>query len=203
MFTVLGPKISSKLHFLYASTQTCDGVATVEYAIKAARITGPVFIKDADNDFAHKIFGGNYVTYTSLVRQEGSAVSGTPVPLFFRPDLVDAVHKSYVSFFYDNVVSNVSYSTLISSDFCSGGWGFLRAEDFVSASSTLRNLLASSGLRKVGQNGSGDMRVVDVVWQLVCEGHLFFGLKIDKYRDFGSPGAWLAGLNARLGHALV
>jgi hypothetical protein len=42
-----------------------------------------------------------------------------------------------------------------------------------------------------------------VVWQLVCEGHLFFGLKVDGYKDWGSQGAWLASLNARFGQGMA
>ena len=145
-----------------------------------------------------QVFNGNYITYTSLVRNEAE----TGGPLFLRPDLVDAVHKSYVTFFYDNVVSNVSYSSFLSSDFCCGGWGFLKAEDFLNAAETLRKLLQSSGLKKKEGSEAGELRVVDVVWQLVCEGHLFFGLKVDGYKDWGSQGAWLASLSARFGQGL-
>ena len=192
MFKVLGAEKFKLLSFHYADQQSSDAVESVTQAIDSLNIRGSIFIKDADNDFAHTVFNGNYVTFSSLVRDDQAGV-----PLFLRPDLVDAVRKSYVSFFYDNVISNVSYSSFHSSDFCCGGWGFLKADDFMDASEKLRALLKSSGLTRKAGSDAGDLRVVDIVWQLVCEGHLFFGLKVDEYRDWGSQGAWLASLNAR------
>jgi hypothetical protein len=192
MFRVLGPETAPKLAFYYADQQSSDAVDSVTQAIRGMNIQGSIFIKDADNDFAHTVFNGNYITFASLVRDDQAGG-----PVFLRPDLVDAVRKSYVSFFYDNVISNVSYSSFLSSDFCCGGWGFLKAEDFLDATHKLRTLLKSSGLMKNAGSDAGDLRVVDIVWQLVCEGHLFFGLKVDGYKDWGSQGAWLASLNAR------
>jgi hypothetical protein len=37
--------------------------------------------------------------------------------------------------------------------------------------------------------------VVDVLWQLVLEDHLFFGLKASDYKDWGSQAAWLAAIS--------
>ena len=105
------------------------------------------------------------------------------------------VRKSYVSFVYDNVVSNVAYGSFLSSNFCSGGWGFLNAKLFLGAAKTLRSLLHTSGLESAGK--LSELRVVDVLWQLVSEGHLFFGLEVSDYQDWGSEAAWLASLNVR------
>ena len=201
LFSVLGDDKKQKLHFLYTDEHTSDAVETVTYAIEAANISGPIFIKDADNDFTHAIVGGNYVTHTSIVKEKirpsfnglnGNSNNNN----FLRPDLVDAVKKSYVSFLYDNVVSNVAYGTFLSSTFCCGGWGFLQAKEFVKAAKTLRGLLRTSGLKKEAGSEAGELRVMDVMWQLICEGHLFFGLEVEDYRDWGSEAAWMATIKA-------
>ncbi|KAF2395651.1 hypothetical protein EJ06DRAFT_266508 [Trichodelitschia bisporula] len=193
LFDALPATTRSKLDFLYAPTQSPDAVETVAYAIREANILGPLFIKDADNDFAHCVVDGNYVTFTSIVRDD--VVGMHAAQRFLRPDLVDAVRKSYVSFVYDNVVADVAYGSFLSSNFCCGGWGFLSAELFVHAAGTLRALLSTSGL-ETGCRAS-ELRVVDVLWHLASEGHLFFGLKVNEYRDWGSEAAWLASLNVR------
>jgi hypothetical protein len=181
------------MQFLYSSTQSGDAVETVALAIQEANIRGPIFIKDADNDFAHSVVDGNYVTFASIVRDDAPGMHHSQ--RFLRPDLVDAVRKSYVSFVYDNVVSNVAYGSFLSSNFCSGGWGFLSAEIFLGAATALRSLLRTSGLESPDK--LSELRVVDILWQLASEGHLFFGLKVTGYQDWGSEAAWLASLNVR------
>ncbi|KAF2668333.1 hypothetical protein BT63DRAFT_440515 [Microthyrium microscopicum] len=183
----------SKMEFIYSSTQSSDACESVTLAIHEAKITGPIFIKDADNDFKTEVMDGNYVNFTSVVREDHPA---NPWQQSLRPDLVDAMKKSYVSFVYDNVISNVAYGSFISSNFCCGGWSFLSAGLFLDAVNSLRDLLATSGL----EHGSkrGELRVVDVLWQLVSEGHLFFGIKAEDYQDWGSNAAWLASINTRL-----
>lgn len=191
LFDVLGADRCSKLDFLYAEDQTMDAAETVAMAIESKAINGPIFIKDADNDYAHSVVSGNYITFTSVIG-DSSAIDTKERVL--RPDLVDAARKSYVSFIYDNVISNVAYGSSISSNFCCGGWGFLRASDFLAATATLRSLLQTSGLTT--ESGiAREVKVVDVLWQLVCEDHCFFGLKVSGYKDWGSQAAWLAAIS--------
>jgi hypothetical protein len=185
------------MYFVYSDTQSTDVCETIEMAIKQADIKGSIFIKDADNDFRTEVADGNYVSYTSIVKEDPN----DSTTLFswqqsLRPDLVDAMRKSYVSFVYDNVISNVAYGSFISSNFCCGGWSFLSAQLFLDAVTALRDLLATSGLETDGK--ASELRVVDVLWQLVSEGHLFFGIKADNYQDWGSNAAWLASINVRV-----
>jgi hypothetical protein len=192
LFTVLGKEKYTKLDFLYAEHQTADAVETVALAITTKGIRGPIFIKDADNDFSHTIFGGNYVTFTSIV---GGAEMNNTKERALRPDLVDAAKKSYLSFSYDNVISNVAYGSLLSSNFCCGGWGFLRASDFLSSAATLRGQLQTSGLTTELEKPS-ELKVMDVLWHMALEGHLFFGIKASDYKDWGSQAAWLAAIRS-------
>ena len=188
LFDVLGSEKRSKLHFFYSERETIDAVDTVTCVIEHFQITGPLFIKDADNGFAHSVDAGNYLTFLSVVKEE---VPTEFSELDLRPDLIDATRKSYVSFSYDNIVSNISYGSFVSSNFCCGGWGFLQTSDFLSASTSLRTLIPKA--IKEGQAETiTSLTVVDVIWQLICEGHLFFGAKVHDYEDWGSRTAWMA-----------
>lgn len=42
----------------------------------------------------------------------------------------------------------------------------------------------------------GSLKVLDVLWQLVCDGNLFFGANVtEDYQDWGSKMAWEAYAN--------
>jgi hypothetical protein len=191
-FDCLEPRQLRKLEFLYADCQSNDACETISLAIRKCNISGPIYVKDADGSFeADEIFGGNYVHFTSIIKEDDRETAS--LTSHFRPDLVDAMFKSYVTFQWDNLVSNISYGSLNSSNFCCGGFSFLEAEQFVEAVDSLRTLLSSSSL----EDDTDDMKlkVVDVVFHLCCQGHLFFGMKAKDYNDWGSNAAWLASLN--------
>lgn len=196
LFSSLPASTVSKLRFHYATTPTIDAVDTVTSIISALSITGPIFIKDADNDFAHSIDVGNYLTYLSIVKDQDPL---SPAPKWDgRPDLIDATKKSYVSFSYDNIISNIAYGSFVSSQFCCGGWSFISAEDFVAAATKLRHSIQRADIGATNGNGSssrGTLKVLDILWQLVCDGHLFFGAKVGEYEDWGSRMAWEAYAN--------
>ncbi|KAJ3190870.1 hypothetical protein HK101_008288 [Irineochytrium annulatum] len=203
LFDILRPEKRSRLHFHYSNHQTHDTVETVCNAIREKNVQGPIFIKDADNDFSHPVEAGNYVTFLNIVREESSDApvttgdkAGTSLlpERELRPELIDATRKSYVSFSYDNIVSNIAMKSFISSQFCCGGWSFLDASTFVSGASKLRGLLGGVHLGGdvATQSANLKLRVMDVMWQLMCEGHLFFGAKVNEYDDWGSVAAWTA-----------
>ncbi|KAF2839220.1 hypothetical protein M501DRAFT_992192 [Patellaria atrata CBS 101060] len=195
LFDLLGPRKCGLLEFYYAEEQTVDVVETITDAITTKDIQGPIFIKDADNDFAHVVSGGNYITVSRIVKDDTSNELSKSA---LRPDLVDAMRKSYVSFSYDNLVSNIAYGSFLSSDFCCGGWSFLEASDFSSAASKLRRLLRSRDFsceRKDSRPRNNELRVVDILWELTCESHPFFGVRVSQYKDWGSIAAWKAAYN--------
>ena len=196
LFSSLPSSTVSKLRFHYATTPTIDAVDTVTSIIAALNITGPIFIKDADNDFSHSVDVGNYLTYLSIVKDQDPL---SPAPKWDgRPDLIDATKKSYVSFSYDNIISNIAYGSFVSSQFCCGGWSFLAAEDFVDAAKRLRHSIQGADIGATnGSSSRGSLKVLDILWQLVCDGHLFFGAKVSEYEDWGSRMAWEAYANRK------
>jgi hypothetical protein len=200
LFSSLPPSTISLLRFHYAKTPTLDAVNTVTSTIASLSITGPIFIKDADNDFAHCIDIGNYLTCLSIVKNHShtpSSLSASSAQRWDgRPDLIDATHKSYVSFSYDNIISNIAYGSFVSSQFCCGGWSFISAQDFLAAATKLRAAIKGADIGAVsgGKEGGtrGSLKVLDVLWQLVCDGQLFFGVSVVEYEDWGSRMAWVA-----------
>jgi hypothetical protein len=197
LFSSLPASTNSLIHFHYARSSTLDAVDTVTSIITNLAITGPIFIKDADNDFAHCIDIGNYLTYLSVIKTPSSSrLSTISTPKWEgRPDLIDATHKSYVSFSYDNIISNVAYGSFVSSQFCCGGWSFISAQDFLAAATKLRASIGKNvGIKEVevATTSRVSLKVLDVLWQLVCDGQLFFGVSVVEYEDWGSKMAWEA-----------
>lgn len=214
LFDTLGPDKRSKLEFFYSEHKTRDVIDTVTAVIQKRKVSGSLFVKDANNNFAHSVDAGNYAAFLSIVKEENPIRSSNPRshnrsyskgdlrPLQkrdLRPDLIDATKKSYVSFSYDNIVSNISHASFVSSQFCCGGYGFLSAADFLASAQRLRGALQAADLdpcspsgEEGGEKRAGGLKVIDVIWQMVCEGHLFFGAKVSEYDDWGSLAAWTA-----------
>lgn len=200
LFSSLPPSTLPLLRFHYTTSPTLDAVDTITSIITSLSITGPIFIKDADNDFAHSIDIGNYLTYLSIIKDPSYTPShpssSSPPKWDGRLDLIDATHKSYVSFSYDNIISNIAYGSFVSSQFCCGGWSFISAQDFLTAATKLRASIQGADIGAVdgGKQGGtrGSLKVLDVLWQLVCDGHLFFGVSVADYEDWGSRMAWEA-----------
>jgi hypothetical protein len=198
LFSSLPASTLSLIHFHYAKTPTVDAVDTVTSTIISLSTTGPIFIKDADNDFTHCIDIGNYLTYRSIVKVPShtlSPLAQCETPKWDgRPDLIDATRKSYVSFSYDNIISNIAYGSFVSSQFCCGGWSFTSAQDFLAAATKLKASIQGTDIGADGKEGGmrGSLKVLDVLWQLVCDGQLFFGVSVGEYEDWGSKMAWEA-----------
>ena len=208
LFDSLGPEKRNKLEFFYSEQKTRDVIDTVTAVIQQRNVSGSIFVKDANNNFAHSVDAGNYTAFLSIVKEENpirssnhrshhrSYSKGDLRPLQkrdLRPDLIDATKKSYVSFSYDNIVSNISHASFVSSQFCCGGYGFLSATEFLSSAQRLRTALQAADIDLLPPpRKGGGLKIIDVIWQMICEGHLFFGAKVSEYDDWGSLAAWTA-----------
>lgn len=205
LFDALGPDKRSKLEFFYSEQKTRDVIDTVTAVVQERNVSGSIFVKDANNNFAHSVDAGNYTAFLSIVKEENPIRSSNPRshhrsyskgdlrPLQkrdLRPDLIDATKKSYVSFSYDNIVSNISHASFVSSQFCCGGYGFLSASDFLASAQRLRTALQAADIEL--SPGKSGLKIIDVIWEMICQGHLFFGAKVSEYDDWGSLAAWTA-----------
>ena len=189
LFRALGEEKHSKIRFFYAEKTTTDAVETVTIVIDHFNIRGPVFIKAADNCFTHSVDIGNYLSVTEVLKDKILLESSEDG---FRPDLVDATEKNFITFSYDNVVSDIAHKKTVSPQFCCGGWAFLEAADFVAAAAKLRSLLQNAREISSNRQSLNPLRIVDAIWQLMSLGDLFFGVKVTAYDDWGTRAAWMA-----------
>jgi len=56
----------------------------------------------------------------------------------------------------------------------------------------LRCSIQGADIGAKGSSSRGSLKVLDILWQLVCDGHLFFGVSVSEYEDWGSRMAWEA-----------
>lgn len=115
--------ISNKLRnipckFVILDHPTSSQAETIYKTITNANISGPIFIKDADNGCVCDV---NRIDNFVLVYQ----LENTKV--------VDPQHKSYVSIDDQNFITNIIEKRIISSYFNCGGYTFKSANDFINA----------------------------------------------------------------------
>lgn len=115
--------ISNKLRnipckFVILDHPTSSQAETIYKTITNANISGPIFIKDADNGCVCDV---NRIDNFVLVYQ----LENTKV--------VDPQHKSYVSIDDQNFITNIIEKRIVSSYFNCGGYTFKSANDFINA----------------------------------------------------------------------
>lgn len=115
--------ISNKLRnipckFVILDHPTSSQAETIYKTITNANISGPIFIKDADNGCVCDV---NRIDNFVLVYQ----LENTKV--------VDPQHKSYVSIDDQNFITNIIEKRIVSNYFNCGGYTFKSANDFINA----------------------------------------------------------------------
>ena len=111
------------VHLVVLEEETSSQPETVYETIRREQISGPIFVKDSDNYFTHKILPGNYVTVAD--------VNGS--------NITKAGNKSYVTFNEKGLVSDIVEKKIISSFFCTGGYSFEDANLFCETFESLSN----------------------------------------------------------------
>jgi len=215
LFYPLPAEKRQKLRFHYLSTPALDAVETVSRVTSDCSITGPIFIKDATSNFPHVVDAGNYLTYLGVDGGPGGAHSASQANGHRPgPDPGDAAPKSHVTFSSANTIDKIAYDAFGPSQPCCGGWSFLSAADFSTSADKLRRntCIASSGASGDGvvdgtvaarssaeiggparaadesqaRGQRGVLRVQDVMWYMICDGHVFFGEKVSEFEDWAS-----------------
>lgn len=152
--------LDSKTEFIFLDGPTRDQPETVKLAIERGGITGPIVIKDSDNQFAVTHKPGNYVCYADLNK------SG----------LIKPSNKSYLTSDKSGYIANIVEKSVISPYFCVGGYSFASAEEFVS---TLDSLSTDS-----------DRYISHIIFQLILDGSKFQGIEVEGYHDWGTVEDW-------------
>jgi len=133
---------------------------SVSRGLRAARIGGPIFIKDCDTYYEGTVRPGNSVT-TVHVGQ-------------FAPR--DAASKSYVETDADGTVVNIAEKVVISDTFCVGGYSFSSAKQFQDY----------YGLVAV----TPGLYVSHVIYRMLLDGISFKSEPVKRFQDWGTIGDW-------------
>lgn len=150
-----------KLRFIMLKERTRNQPETVYQGLKAAGITGPIFIKDSDNQFSAPVKEGNHVCCLDLHELE----------------TVNARNKSYIDIDEYGFVQNIVEKKIVSSTFCVGGYVFESAQTFMSIYEKL-------------SSDSHDLYISNIIYQMLMDGHTFNALHSEDYCDWGTIREW-------------
>ena len=147
--------------FWICDEQTASQSETVYKSIEHFNIEGPIFIKDADNTCKiESLESSNCILTYSLEDCE----------------VIDPVHKSYVSVDDHNIVTNVIEKKIVSDLFNCGGYGFLSADDFK---------LAYINLNEILNILNPNIRISHIIyWMMLNWDTKFIPIKATAYSDF-------------------
>lgn len=165
--------------------ETVDQVQTVECILKHGQVTGPIFLKDCDNQFACDIPGTDAIGTLEIDKD----MQSLNVP----------AGKSYAEIDCEGKINNIVEKVILGPNFCVGGYSFADARNFVEYVTKARNFQRISYATKV------ELAVSDVVWLKIISSHLlindndavneqatFVTLPVTDYEDWGTVQAWEA-----------
>ncbi len=133
---------------------------SVYQGLMQAGISGPIFIKDLDNYFSHTPKGLNEICFASISDYNSQNVA----------------NKSYIVMNEVGGIINIVEKRIISDTFCTGGYGFADAGDFIRV---------FEGLRDVP-----NLYISHVVYKMMLDGFVFSGASVSNYLDWGTLEDW-------------
>jgi uncharacterized protein YjhX (UPF0386 family) len=155
--------IANKLEIIVLDKETKNQPETVALAIKKEKISGPIFIKDSDNQFECDINPMNGVVVFDLNKM--SHVN--------RP-----ANKSYVMLDDNGIINNIVEKQIISSSFCAGGYLFNSSDDFLNIFKELKD---NEGLY-----------ISHIIYKMILNGSIFRPISASSYEDWGTLQDWNA-----------
>jgi hypothetical protein len=152
--------------------ETIDQVQTIERILAAASVTGPIFIKDCDNQFPCLVVATNGVATLEITKD----VLSMSLP----------AGKSYVSLTPSGVITNIVEKVILGNTFCVGGYAFISAESFIANAKKCRDY------QEVTSSTGTELAVSDIIWlQMLTTGEPFVSIPVSRYEDWGTLDAWL------------
>lgn len=125
-----------------------------------AGITGPIFIKDSDNYFSCTPKGVNEICFANISEYNSQNVA----------------NKSYIVMNEVGSIINIVEKRIISDTFCTGGYGFANAGDFIRT---------FEGLSDVP-----NLYISHIVYKMMLDGFVFSGAGVADYLDWGTLDDW-------------
>lgn len=159
------------------STETVDQVQTIECILHAANVTGPIFLKDCDNQFACDVPGVDGVATLEITKE----MQSLSIP----------AGKSYATLSATGNIDNIVEKVILGSTFCVGGYAFASAANLLSLVATAR-----SYDRLTGGAGGAELAVSDVIWLKTISSALssslppFVAIPVTSYEDWGTLAVW-------------
>lgn len=153
--------IDIPLRFAILTHETESQPETVFRIIEMLNLTGPIFVKDADNQFSHRPTPGNYVTVSDINK----------INTLSKP-----ASKSYVSYDENGFLNNIVEKKIISQYYCTGGYSFSSAKNFVDTFKKIK---------------SEDLYISHIIFeQMLNEKKSFSMSEVENVKDWGTIDAW-------------
>lgn len=152
--------INEKLTIVQLESSTQSQPETVAKAIEQCQIKGSIFIKDTDNFFKATITPFNQVAACSLEAM----------------NVVNPVNKSYITVSESDEIKNIAEKKIISSTFCTGGYSFQDAAQFLKYYHSLEE--------------KQDLFISHIIFKMILDGAEFRELRVSEYSDWGTLTDW-------------
>ncbi len=155
--------IADKAFVVELETPTANQPETIYQTIQQANISGAIFIKDADSYFTAEVQSENLVYTYPLDSLES----------------INPQNKSYVNVDDMYYITNIIEKRIIGSDFCSGGYSFERASDFVAYYEQNMNYQP--------------LYMSHIIYSALLDNKSFRPVKVSDYKDWGTVNDWKRG----------
>lgn len=149
---------NKKVNLLLLPNQTNSQPTTIFKYLKNQKDDFAFYIKDCDNYFEHKPSEGNIVAY---------------IPLSDL-DLIAAGTKSYIRFNRFQEIEQIAEKSIISSNFCCGGYGFSSSKGFIETYKSLD-----------GENDNS-LYISHIIHKQLLEGLIFNAERAFNFEDYGT-----------------
>lgn len=124
--------------------ETKDQVQTLECILHTAAITGPIFLKDCDNQFACPVKAIDGVATQEITGN----IQSVSIP----------AAKSYITQTPNGLITNIAEKVILSNTFCIGGYSFR------SASCTIFSIATARSYQMLTSSTNVELSVSDIVW---------------------------------------
>lgn len=164
-----------RVSIVVIAEETVDQTQTIECILNAAEVTGPIFLKDCDNQFKCPVPAVDGVATLDITRETESGVS-------------NVASKGYVAVnSQTGQLTSIVEKMMVSNTFCIGGYAWRSAQDFLSRVAQARKYQIMASATK-----GVELAVSDVIWLKMATGAPFFSIPAANYEDWGTLPSWRA-----------
>lgn len=164
-----------KVSIVVIAEETVDQTQTIECILNAAKVTGPIFLKDCDNQFKCPVSAVDGVATLEITRETESGVS-------------NVASKGYVAVnSQTGQLTSIVEKLMVSNTFCIGGYAWRSAQDFLSRVAQARKYQIMASATK-----GVELAVSDVIWLKMATGAPFLSIPAANYEDWGTLPSWRA-----------